>query len=229
MAASGAERKLCQESGGFRFCPEADLHDDPWNWPAVRPIEPTRFPLSRCLATRVQQAGSADVAITIGRFGAARWAIRATSSPPSVTIKSTANRTKSSASAGRRLLSPAAKAYSIVRFRPSMYPNFNSASRKGVEDPSARVLGGGQYANPEHRACLLRHAADRRHDQRRCNKRRQQHPPPHSMTSSARASSAGGIARPSAFAVLRLITNSNLVGCSTGRSAGLAPLRIFPA
>jgi hypothetical protein len=27
-----------------------------------------------------------------------------------------------------------------------------------------------------------------------------------------------------AFAVLRLITNSNLVGCSTGRSAGLAPL-----
>jgi hypothetical protein len=46
------------------------------------------------------------------------------------------------------------------------------------------------------------------------------------ITSSARASTDGGIVRPSVFAVLRLITNSNLVGCSTGRSAGLAPLRI---
>jgi hypothetical protein len=31
----------------------------------------------------------------------------------------------------------------------------------------------------------------------------------------------------SAFAVLRLITSSNFVGCSTGRSAGFAPLRIL--
>jgi hypothetical protein len=30
---------------------------------------------------------------------------------------------------------------------------------------------------------------------------------------------------PSAFAVFKLITSSNLVGCSTGRSAGLAPLK----
>jgi len=36
-----------------------------------------------------------------------------------------------------------------------------------------------------------------------------------------------GIDRPSAFAALRLITSSNFVGCSTGRSAGFAPLRIF--
>ena len=35
----------------------------------------------------------------------------------------------------------------------------------------------------------------------------------HSITSSARASSDGGISRPSALAVLRLITSSNLVGC----------------
>ena len=33
--------------------------------------------------------------------------------------------------------------------------------------------------------------------------------------------------RPSALAVLRLMTSSNLVGCSTGRSAGFAPLRIL--
>ena len=40
----------------------------------------------------------------------------------------------------------------------------------------------------------------------------------------ARASTSGGIVRPICFAVLRLITSSNFVGCSTGRSAGLAAL-----
>jgi hypothetical protein len=47
------------------------------------------------------------------------------------------------------------------------------------------------------------------------------------MTSSARPSSDGGIVRPRALAVLRLITSSNLVGCSMGKSAGLAPRRIL--
>ena len=48
----------------------------------------------------------------------------------------------------------------------------------------------------------------------------------YSITSSARARSVGGTVRPSAFAVLRLMTSSNLVGCSTGRSAGLAPFKM---
>src|SRR5215475_14543279 len=52
-------------------------------------------------------------------------------------------------------------------------------------------------------------------------------PSHHSITSSARASSIGEISMPSAFAVIRLMTRSNLVGCSTGRSAGLAPRRIL--
>src|SRR5262245_41129632 len=47
----------------------------------------------------------------------------------------------------------------------------------------------------------------------------------HSITSSARASSDGGIVRPSALAVIRLMTRSNFVGCSTGRLAGIAPRR----
>jgi len=47
------------------------------------------------------------------------------------------------------------------------------------------------------------------------------------MTSSARSSSDCGIAMSSAWAVLRLTTSSSLVGCSTGRSPGLAPLRIL--
>jgi hypothetical protein len=47
----------------------------------------------------------------------------------------------------------------------------------------------------------------------------------HSITSSAVASSVDGTVRPSALAVLRLMTNSNLVGCSIGRSVGLVPCR----
>src|SRR5262249_16978619 len=47
------------------------------------------------------------------------------------------------------------------------------------------------------------------------------------MISSARISSDCGIVRPSAFAVLRLMTSSNFVGCSTGISPGWAPFRIL--
>src|SRR6478752_6797702 len=60
-------------------------------------------------------------------------------------------------------------------------------------------------------------AADQRHELA----------PSHSITSSARARSVGGISRPSALAVLRLMTSSNLVACSTGRSLGFAPFRIL--
>src|SRR5262249_40137918 len=52
-------------------------------------------------------------------------------------------------------------------------------------------------------------------------------PSHHSITSSARASSVGGTSRPRALAVVRLMTRSNLVGCSTGMSAGLAPRKIL--
>jgi hypothetical protein len=40
------------------------------------------------------------------------------------------------------------------------------------------------------------------------------------------ASTPGGIVRLSVFAVLRLMLNSNLVGCSTGRAEALAPFKI---
>src|SRR5215467_10949871 len=49
----------------------------------------------------------------------------------------------------------------------------------------------------------------------------------HSITSSAVASRVGGTVRPNALAVMRLMTRSNLVGCWTGMSAGLAPRRIL--
>jgi hypothetical protein len=47
-------------------------------------------------------------------------------------------------------------------------------------------------------------------------------------TSSAAADMPSGTSRPSAFAVFKLITNSNLLDCMTGRSAGFSPLRIRP-
>ena len=48
----------------------------------------------------------------------------------------------------------------------------------------------------------------------------------YSITSSARASRVGGIARPSALAVLRLMASSYLVAACTGRSLGFAPRRM---
>jgi hypothetical protein len=56
-----------------------------------------------------------------------------------------------------------------------------------------------------------------------------QHGRRYSITSSAVNSNLGGMVRPSALAVLTLMISSNLVGCSTGRSAGFAPLKILSA
>jgi hypothetical protein len=48
----------------------------------------------------------------------------------------------------------------------------------------------------------------------------------HSITLSARASKVEGTVMPSAVAVCKLMTRSNLVGCSTGMSATLLPRKI---
>src|SRR4051812_31907603 len=49
----------------------------------------------------------------------------------------------------------------------------------------------------------------------------------YSITSSARSRRLARTLSPSALAALPLMTNSNLLGCSTGRSAGFAPLNIL--
>ena len=51
----------------------------------------------------------------------------------------------------------------------------------------------------------------------------------YSINSSALPNTDSGIVRPSAFAVLTLMTNSNLLGCSIGMSPAFAPLRILSA
>src|SRR5215813_5260431 len=49
----------------------------------------------------------------------------------------------------------------------------------------------------------------------------------YSISSSARSRNDSGMASPSALAVVRLITRSHLVGCSTGNSATFVPRRIL--
>src|ERR1035437_5297801 len=83
-----------------------------------------------------------------------------------------------------------------------------------------------QHADAPHPPELLRP-----HRERPCRRRAadkcDELTAPHSITSSAVASSVGGTVRPCAFAVLRFMTSSNFVGCSTGRSAGFLPLKIL--
>src|SRR5262249_9144791 len=82
---------------------------------------------------------------------------------------------------------------------------------------------GPQHADHGH-ATLLR--ARRERPRYRSAEQRDELAPYHSITSSARASSVGGTSRPSAFAVFKLITSSNLMGFCTGRVAGVSPLRM---
>src|SRR5207245_2659960 len=81
-----------------------------------------------------------------------------------------------------------------------------------------------QHADAPHSFALLRPRGQR--PCRRAAEQRDELAAFHSITSSARVSRVGGTSRPSALAVLRLIRSSNFVGCWTGRSAGLSPLRM---
>src|SRR5262245_28645263 len=86
---------------------------------------------------------------------------------------------------------------------------------------------GHKNTDPPHPLALLR--ASRERPRRR---RAQQHDelaaPDHSITSSARASRLFGTVSPRVLAVLRLMNNSNLLTCCTGRLAGFSPFRIRP-
>src|SRR5262249_13350255 len=105
------------------------------------------------------------------------------------------------------------------------------AFEKGGDDlvgPCARAPA--QICNPAWPVveCLgkRRERPSNRRDGRRTAEQLDELAASHSITSSARASNVAGTSRPSAFAVLRLMISSNFVGRCTGRSAGLAPLRM---
>src|SRR5262249_30251629 len=98
---------------------------------------------------------------------------------------------------------------------PDRVDNFHLSSGSGYKEPDNRYCGPLRARRERPRG---RCAADKR-DERAAL---------HSITSSAVASSLSGTVRPSIRAIWALMTNSNLVDCTTGRSAGLAPLRIRP-
>src|SRR6516164_1109130 len=80
-------------------------------------------------------------------------------------------------------------------------------------------------ADYRHRLLLRGQTVTRRN---RAGHQQQQLAAVHSMISSTRARIDGVMVSPRALAVLRLTTSSKIVGCWTGKSAGLAPLRICP-
>src|SRR6516164_6121582 len=91
----------------------------------------------------------------------------------------------------------------------------------------ARTIGRRAAEEPDHwHRRLLRARRERPSSRQAAEKRDELAAPHHSITSSARTSTDGGIINPRAFAALSLMTSSNLVGNSTGKSPGLAPLRI---
>src|SRR5262249_28046049 len=78
----------------------------------------------------------------------------------------------------------------------------------------------------DYRHLRLLRARRERPRSRRAAEQRDELAPLHSIPASARASTVVGMSRPSALAVLRLMTSSNLVGACTGSSAGFSPLRM---
>src|SRR5262245_17101969 len=95
--------------------------------------------------------------------------------------------------------------------------------------PESVGTGGSNHQNANCRHLhLLCPRRDRPHRRRATEQRDELAAPDHSITSSAAASSLSGTVRPSILAVCWLMTSSNLLDCATGKSSGLAPLRMRP-
>src|SRR5262249_54511257 len=104
-------------------------------------------------------------------------------------------------------------------------PSVIQALPKGIDNIcEAGSRGASEKSDYWHRPLLRTH---RERPRGRAAEQRDERAALHSITSSARASRVGGMVRRSALAVSRLTMKSNLVGCSTGMSAGLVPRRIL--
>src|SRR5215472_15426885 len=98
--------------------------------------------------------------------------------------------------------------FNIARFAQSLT---EGGQREGVG------FGRSGCEIPDHRHRRLLRARCERPRSRRAAEQRDELAAPHSITSSAATSRPGGTVRPSAFAVLRLIVSSYLVGACTGK------------
>jgi hypothetical protein len=91
----------------------------------------------------------------------------------------------------------------------------------GTNKQTCKVNGEGWPTRPRPRTCSPR--AEARRIAANITKLPGLTALPYSITLSARTNKASGTVTPIALAVLRLITSSNFVGCSTGISAILVP------
>src|SRR6476619_8538843 len=126
---------------------------------------------------------------------------------------------------GQSLDPPACKSIFDVDFLPLDVTKITQPLTEGVDFRRGSGRAVMQETDPRDFRWLLRMRCERPR-RRRAAEQRDELATPHSITSSARASSVSGTVRPSAFAVLRLMINSNFVGACTGRSAGFSPLRM---
>src|SRR5262249_62298089 len=113
----------------------------------------------------------------------------------------------------------------VAKFFPSKIPapreftdegHRKSCAKAGIGQPGAAYAGALRARRKRPRGC------------RAIEERDELATGLHSITSSVIASTPGGMVSPSVRAVLRLITSSKRVDCTTGKSPGLAPLRIRP-
>src|SRR5262249_46273132 len=114
----------------------------------------------------------------------------------------------------------------IATFDPTQFLQTLNEHRNAVLCHLIVGIQRDEYTNAPHPLRLLCARRERPHSRRAAAQRAELAPPDHSITSSARNRIEVGISMPIALAVLRFTTNSNLLGCSIGRSAGFVPFAI---
>src|SRR5262245_21870482 len=194
--------------------------------PAARLVRPvTLLPGRGRLCTARVVNGSAELVMTIGIVHVRASTARAVL-PPSTTMRSTPEFTSSDCQPGQvrhAAVAPFCDQDEIASLHIAL---LGQRLQKRLQLALKRRREA-QETDPPQALALLR--ARRERPRGRASEQRDELAPSHhSITSSARASNLSGISRPSALAVLRLITNSNLVGSTTGSSVGLSPLRMRP-
>jgi hypothetical protein len=107
-------------------------------------------------------------------------------------------------------------------------PRAGQALAKGTQTVRVAIRRRPGAEKPNHRHRRLLRASRDGPRRNRAAEQRDELAPLHSITSSAATSKPGGTVRPSIRAVWALMTRSNFVDWTTGRSAGLAPFKMRP-
>jgi hypothetical protein len=191
-------------------------------------MKPVALPPGRArLSTKPAPTGSGTIANTIGTVRVA-CTNGPTAAEPFATTTSGGSAVNSAACLRISSVLPPAQRTSIRILRRWPSPVAAALVAMPQRGLRFRIVRGEshEHADAPHPLRPLR-ARGKRPCGRRAAEQGDERAPPHSITSSARARRVAGKSRPIAFAALRLMTSSNFVGCSTGKSAGFDPLRIL--